>query len=315
MARLAATATDLAARAAAAADAWDRARHDCDAAVATAALLARRTTLRADLERLEDGRAAHEADVLRLAAARSAAAVRPLLLGAEDAATAWAGARKALLAVVDAAPVDLHPALAVHDALRGAVRTPTDVAADDAVPDDVLPDDVLPDDAVPDDALPDDALPVHVLQDHDLPDHVAPGDGFAGAGAADDDATAAWRALVADARVAAADEASALRRLVTLEEQLDGLRRAVRDAAAAIDDLRAEVATHDAWLAARPDARAGLVAERDTARTHGATCATCDARVATAEQALADVTALHDAVRAHERADAARAAAARDAHT
>ncbi len=276
VARLTTTATGLAEQAAAAADAWDRARRDCDAAVATAALLTRRAALRADLARLEDGRADHEADVLRLAAARSSAAVRPLLLGAEDAATAWAGARKALLAAVDAAPADLHPSPVVHDALREAVRTPADVAPDDP------------------------------------PDGVRAG---ARADATDADAaTEAWRALVADARVAAADEASALRRLVALEEQLDGLRRAVRDAGAAIDDLRAEVRAHDAWLAARPDARAALVAERDTARTHGATCATCDARVATAEQALADVAALHEAERAHGRADVARAAAARDAH-
>ncbi|WP_309133987.1 SMC family ATPase [Cellulomonas sp.] len=281
VARLAESATALATQAAAAADAWDAARRACDEAVATAALLTRRSALRADLARLEDARPAHEADVLRLASARAAAAVRPLLLGADDAATAWAGARKALLAVVDAAPEDLRPVPAVQDALRETVGTTADVPVDGG----------------------EGAL---FGADLVVPEHPGTGPGEA--------ATGAWRAHVAGARAAAADEASALRRLVAVEEELDGRRRAVRDAGTAIDDLRAEVEAHDVWLAARPEARAALVAERDTARSHGATCATCDARATAAEQALREVTALRDAEKEHERVLAARTSAARDAH-
>ncbi|QGQ18132.1 AAA family ATPase [Cellulomonas sp. JZ18] len=296
VARLTATASALAAEASAAAEACDAARRAHDDAVATAALLTRRAALRADRDRLEAGRTDHDSDVLRLAAARAAAAVRPLLLGAEDAATTWAGARKALVAVVDAAPDDLRPVPAVQDALRAPVPTPGALVAGRAP---------TGDDGSRDEGGARDAL---FGEDLVVPQAGDPADGGTEA------ATGGWRAHVADARAAAADEAAALRRLVTLEEQLDGLRRAVRGAAAAVDDLRTEVATHDAWVAARPDARADLVARRDAAREHGGTCATCDAQVAAADQTLRDVTALHEAEREHARTQAVRAEAARHAH-
>lgn len=329
--RLAATSAALAARASAAAEAWDAARRAHDDAVATAGLLARRTALRADLARLEDARADHETGVLRLAAARAAAAVRPLLLGADDAATTWAGARKALVAVVDGAPDDLRPAPAVQDALREPVRTPADLVVDgsaapggpvqDEAADQPTNGDVAGGGAHPDASAGDTSsaadtsgagAATDALFGEDLVVPAAPTalarDGGTTA------ATDAWRTRVAEVRAVAADEAAALRRLVTLEESLDGLRRAVRAAAAGIDDLRTEVAAHDAWLTARPDARAGLVARRDAARAHGASCATCDARVAAADQVLRDVTALHDAEREHARTQDARTHAARAAH-
>ncbi|TGY77078.1 AAA family ATPase, partial [Cellulomonas shaoxiangyii] len=274
VARLTAAATRLTAESAAAGATWDRARQGCDDAVATARLLTRRTELRADLARLEDARPRHDADVLRLSAARAAAAVRPLLLGADEAATAWAGARKALLAAVDAAPADLHPAARVLDALRGTDATdPAGGAGTDG-----------------------------------------PGTTGTRTGGADEVDAEDWRVRLADARAASADDAAALRRLVGVEEGLGAQRRAVRDAGTTIEDLRVEITADDAWLAARPDDRLALVAARDAARAHGATVATCDARVGAAEQVLRDVTSLRTAAQEHERARTARAAAAQEAH-
>ncbi|WP_315093305.1 SMC family ATPase, partial [uncultured Cellulomonas sp.] len=64
----------------------------------------------------------------------------------------------------------------------------------------------------------------------------------------------------------AVEEAAALSRLVDVEAGLESRRRAVREARHAIDDLVAAIAGDDAWLAARPAARATLLAELEGAR-------------------------------------------------
>ncbi|MCC2313400.1 AAA family ATPase, partial [Cellulomonas xiejunii] len=89
---------------------WEAARTGLERARATAALAARRDALRAERSSLEATAGQHEDDVRRLARARAAAAVRPLLTGWQDASTAHEAAAKALVAAADTAPVDLLPA-------------------------------------------------------------------------------------------------------------------------------------------------------------------------------------------------------------
>src|SRR5690606_25919457 len=76
----------------------------------------------------------------------------------------------------------------------------------------------------------------------------------------------AWRPRLRAGRSAAADAAAARRRSVEGEEGLTERRRLVRELAAVLDDLRAEVEAADAWLAGRPEERAALERDRDAAR-------------------------------------------------
>ncbi|MCC2334025.1 AAA family ATPase [Cellulomonas wangsupingiae] len=166
------------------------------------------------------------------------------------------------------------------------------VAVADAAPADLLPTAGLARGGGPDES---DELDVHVLE--------------------------AWRPHLRAERDAAADAAASLRRAVEIEAGLTGRRRAVRDLAAVLDDLRAEVATADDWLAGRPAARSSLVAERDEARVRAGRADAAEAARAGARVLVADVTALVTARSAlaaaqaelAEAADGARAAVAREA--
>ena len=100
----------LAADAAAARATWDAARVEHERVRAVAALVTRRSALRAERTLLDAAAEQHEHDVRRIGLARSAAAVRPLLTGWQDACTAHESAAKALAAVADGAPGDLLPA-------------------------------------------------------------------------------------------------------------------------------------------------------------------------------------------------------------
>lgn len=275
------SATDLGRQADAARTAWEDARTAHAAAVTTAALVARRTALHAERDRLDDAAAQHADDVARLALARAAVAVRPVLTGWQDATTAHVTAAKALAAAADAVPDDL---------LAGA---PAGLLADRAsqVPGTTASVDGSAADAPPDpDADPD--------------------------GAVD-----AWRPALRSARDAAVDAAAGLRRTVEVEAGLQGRRRAVRELADVLDVLRTEAATATAWTDARPAERARLEAARDEVRTaagraDAAAAARTAARslvadVAALTAAQADLTTAEDAVRAA--ADAARAAVATEA--
>src|SRR5690606_13857853 len=106
---LAAAAADLRTRADAARTAWEAARDAHTEARRVAGLVARRDALRTEHAALDAAAARHDEDVRRLALARAAAAVRPLLTGWQDACTTHAAAAKALVAAADAAPTDLLP--------------------------------------------------------------------------------------------------------------------------------------------------------------------------------------------------------------
>ena len=246
-----AAADALAQDAAAARTTWEAARTGLERARATAALATRRDALRAERSSLEAAAGEHEDDVRRLARARAAAAVRPLLTGWQDASTAHEAAAKALVAAADTAPVDLLPAGGAVPELLGA---PGGTSG--------------PRDRV--DAEPDDA---------------ADGDGVAGI-------LDAWRPRLRAARAAASDGAAALRRTVELEAGLTARRRAVRELAAVLDDLRTEVDAAAVWLAGRPAVRAGLEQERDDARVRAGRADAAEAARAAARSLVADVGAL-----------------------
>jgi len=91
---------------------------------------------------------------------------------------------------------------------------------------------------------------------------------------------------------AARQTAARLERAVALEAGLDARRRHVRTQAVALDDLRAEVAAHDAWLAARPTARRELVQSLDEARALAARLGERQAAVTRAAETVEAVAAL-----------------------
>ncbi|MBF0687983.1 MAG: AAA family ATPase [Cellulomonas sp.] len=254
---LEAAADALAQDAAAARTTWEAARTGLERARGTAALAARRDALLAERSSLEAAAGQHEDDVRRLARARAAAAVRPLLTGWQDASTAHEAAAKALVAAADTAPVDLLPA---QGAVPGLLTVPDGRSGHgpgrrlDAEPD------------------------------------------AAADGAADPDGAAeildAWRPRLRAARAAAADGAAALRRTVELEAGLAGRRRAVRELAAVLDDLRTEADAAGAWLAGRPAVRAGLELERDDARVRAGRADAAEAARVAARALVADVAAL-----------------------
>ena len=94
--------------AAVAADAVRRAaRTHLDESTATDALLRRRDALRAERAALDAAADMNAEAILQLTAARAAQAVRPLLLGAERAATMLDAARKTVTAALDGAPDDI----------------------------------------------------------------------------------------------------------------------------------------------------------------------------------------------------------------
>jgi len=240
---LGAAADALAREAAGARAAWEVAQATHEQARGIAALGARRDALRAERAALDASAAQHDDDVRRLARARSASAVRPLLTGWLDARTSHEAAAKTLVAACDAATGDLLPAVGdVARLLDGLVGRP--VGADGSAADDVS--DVL--------------------------------DG--------------WRPHLRAERVAAGDAAAVLRRTVDVEAGLTDRRRAVRDLAAVLDDLRAEAEAAAAWLADRPAGRADLEHERDGARVRAGRGDAAEAARAAARALVADVAAL-----------------------
>ncbi|MBD7920271.1 SMC family ATPase [Cellulomonas sp. Sa3CUA2] len=102
----------------------------------------------------------------------------------------------------------------------------------------------------------------------------------------------AWRPHLRAERAAAADAAAGLRRTVEAEAGLNGRRRAVRELAAVLDDLRAEVEAAAVWLAGRPAERATLEQERDDARLRAAQADAAETACAAARVLVADVAAL-----------------------
>lgn len=83
------------------------AREALDAATAQASAVARRDALRSEQAVLDAGSADHEARRARLAEARRAAVVRPLLDGADRAEAAWSASAESWRAAVAAAPAEL----------------------------------------------------------------------------------------------------------------------------------------------------------------------------------------------------------------
>ncbi|ADG73044.1 putative exonuclease [Cellulomonas flavigena DSM 20109] len=266
-----AAAGTLAQEAASARTSWDAARAAHEAARATAALAARRDALRAERRALDAAAGQHEDDVQRLARARAAAAVRPLLTGWQDARTAHEAGTKSLVAACDTAPADL---------------------------------------------LPPGGAAVLVVGGRDG----GPGPDAGGTERLDG-VLDAWRPHLRAERDAAADAAAALRRTVEVEAGLTERRRAVRELAAVLEELRSEVDAATTWLAGRPGSRAALEQERDAARAlAGRSDAAEQARtaaralvadVAALTAARADLAAAQDAVAGG--ADAARAAVAAEA--
>ncbi|MBO0919358.1 AAA family ATPase [Cellulomonas sp. zg-ZUI222] len=275
----------------------DTARGACEAAQAvheqaraTAALVARRDALRAEHTLLDAAAARHADDVERLGRARSAAAVRPLLTGWEEARTTHASATKALVAAADVAPADLLPAdLPTLD-------VPRDLPTLD------LPTLELPTLAPqPGDPADGDPAALGLPAELGLP------------GALGEDALGAWRPHLRAEHDAAAAAAASLRRTVDVEAGLTERRRAVRDLAAVLDDLRAEVDAATTWLADRPAARAVLEQERDAARAQAGRADAAEAARTAARALVADVQALVTARADLATAEAAVAAAAQDA--
>ncbi|WP_456846419.1 AAA family ATPase, partial [Cellulomonas sp. P5_C6] len=131
-------------------------------------------------------------------------------------------------------------------------------------------------------------------------------------GAPDDIATppngSDLRVHVQAAGRSAVETSAALGRLVEVEAGLEGRRRAVRQAGHAIDDLVAAIAADDTWLAARPAARADLLAQLEIARARAASRGDHESTLAAA---LEIVTAHADLAAAeHSRAEAVDARAA-----
>ena len=250
---LGATADVLAGEATARHAAWEAARTALDDARTTAALLERRDALRTERTLLDAGADAHAADVRRLARARAAGAVRPLLTGWQDARTAHDTAVKALVAAADAAPADLLPPggdVARQALVGGVVAGMTPIAQG------------------------------------------TPGAGGPAGTHEAADADEEWRPRLRALRDAAADAAAALRRAVGVEAALTGRRRDVRALAAALDDVRAELGSATTWLAARPAARAVLEEQRDAAREQAGRAEGVDAARDAARVLVADVRAL-----------------------
>ncbi|MBO3089576.1 AAA family ATPase [Cellulomonas dongxiuzhuiae] len=102
----------------------------------------------------------------------------------------------------------------------------------------------------------------------------------------------AWRPHLRAQRTAAADAAAELRRTVDAEAGLNGRRRAVRELAAALDDLRTELDAAAVWLAGRPAERAALEQQRDDARLRAGQGDAAETACAAARVLVADVAAL-----------------------
>lgn len=296
-------ATAAEARAASAEQRRADARTALDEATRTDHLLRRRDALRAEQAALEAAEPVHRDAQARLTTARAAQAVRPLLRRSDDARVALESAVKALDAAVDAAPSDLAelarrsaPAGVGPDgpspagsAGAGAVSPRGGAGTADATGGARRVSLGVDDAAQPTlfDDLTVEAVPPLVEQ----------------------------RRLLDAAREESVGQAAAVERLVAVEAGLEGRRQEVRAARATVDDLRAEIAVHDAWLAARPDERTVLV----DAHRAAADLAACVPDRAAAVDALAQVAAalvaLDDATDRHAAAERHLAVTARAAAT
>ncbi|QHT57383.1 AAA family ATPase [Cellulomonas sp. H30R-01] len=251
------------------------ARTALDEATRTDHLLRRRDTLRAERAALDEAAPVHRDAQARLTTARAAQAVRPLLRRSDDARVALESAEKALDAAVDAAPSDLAE-LARRSAPDG---TDLDGADLDGSP------------------LPGVAQPT--LFDDLTVEPVPP--------------TVDRRRLLDAEREESVGQAAAVERLVAVEAGLEGRRQEVRAARATVDDLRAEIAVHDGWLAARPDERTVLVDAHRTAADLAACVPERTAAVEALAQVAAALVALDDATDRHAAAERHLAVTARTA--
>ncbi|MGY4644564.1 AAA family ATPase [Cellulomonas sp. URHB0016] len=125
---------------------------------------------------------------------------------------------------------------------------------------------------------------------------------------------AGLRVRLQDAHRQAVADAAVLVRVVEVEEGLEDRRRALRAGLDELDDLAAELAAHDVWLAGRPAEREALVARLDAARAAAARLGEHEAALRVAEDQLDAVRALgaaHKSLAVAERGrtDAARVAA------
>lgn len=224
----------------AAGNALETARAAAETARRTVRLAQQRDRLRAELTALEDAADAQREAVARLASARAARAVRPLLRAVEDAGAAWDAATKAFVAARDVAPTDLAALVGPDVLALGTPAAAAGAAAPGTVPDVLAQDGLAPDTLLPDALLPD---------------------------------TEAGQVAV-ERLVAAHDEAlrlaAGLERVVVTEASLQGLRAEVAEARAAVEDRGTEIAAHDAWLEQRPAGAQELAAALAAARTRGA---------------------------------------------
>lgn len=246
------------ARAAVAESARAAARSALDDATRTADLVRRRARLRSDRAALAEGAPVHEEAQARLARARAAQAVRPLLRRADEATATLEAAAKTLDAALDTAPDDL--ADLARTAFGPGSGTALDLVRADAR-----------------------ARPFR--------------------------ASGARRGLDAQ-READVARSGAVDRLVAVEAGLEAQRHEVRNARTAAEDLHAEIAVHDTWLAARPDARSQLEGALHAARELAGAVEGRAARVAALEELGANLRALDAARAAHGAAREALAEAA-----
>ncbi|MDC7123057.1 AAA family ATPase [Cellulomonas fimi] len=315
---LTATVTEAAAaaeaRAAAAEQRRSEARTVLDEATRTADLLRRRDALLAERAALDEAEPVHGAAVARLGTARAAQAVRPLLRRSDEARAALESASKALDAAVDVAPADLAD-LARRSAPDGAVSGDESSGGEPA-----------PGARSGRGLEPGGTRGLRGPRGG-LPD----GRSAAGAGGAADRGAGALHPTLFDdlvvedvpsrdgrrrldvAREESVAQAAAVERLVAVEAGLEGRRIEVRAARATVDDLRAEIAAHDTWLAGRPDERAVLVAAHREAADLAAGVPERTAAVDALTEVATALVALDDASDRHAAAERRLATAARAA--
>lgn len=261
------------------------ARTALDEATRTAELLRRRDALRAERAALDEAEPLHRAAQARLATARSAQSVRPLIHRSDEARVALESASKALDAAVDAAPADLAELArrSWPDDAEPAGRSGSRGADDGGA-----------------------ALPGAVGSAQPTLFDVA----VEAVGSA---SPAGERRLLDVAREQAVAQAAAIERLVAVEAGLEARRQEVRAARAGVDDLHTEIGVHDTWLAARPEERAALV----TAHREATELAACVPARTAAVEALTDVAsalvALDEATDQHAAAERRLASSARAA--
>jgi len=243
------------------------ARTALDSATATAALLERRDRLRSERAALAAQEDVQAEALVRLTTGRAARSVHPLLVAADASEVAAAAARKALAAALDVAPTDL---------VGGAAGLVTGAGPGAG-------------------SLLVDGMPGAGVD--------GPTDGVGAAGSSDVSGAraegtvdgAGLRGRLQDAHRQAVADAAVLVRVVAVEAGLEERRRALRAGLDELDDLAAELASHDAWLAGRPADREALVHQLDAARVAAARLGEHEAAARSAEELLGAVRTLGEA--------------------